>query len=218
MDLRPRRWRASTAPLSATRLSTPDRVAELATGGWRYGCDDVAAPAGVEGQHVNQSGRGGFASGAVFRMAITRSRPTSSQTRPAPTCGSSSRTKLRSPAPNDGARWELRSSFTKGYNVLTLRHYIVEPRLDDEAAVTDFIAGKDRDHSGLAGFRVTHTERASTDARAMSGTTAAATATGTTRRGSRSRSTACASNASQQDRRAGSKCLCAEAIGSLEFD
>jgi hypothetical protein len=61
--------------------------------------------------------------------------------------------------PYDGARWELRSSFTKGYNVLTLGHYIVEPRLDDEAAVADFIAGKDRDHSGLAGFRVTHMER-----------------------------------------------------------
>ena len=61
--------------------------------------------------------------------------------------------------PNDGARWELRSSFTKGYNVVTLGHYIFEPPLDDDAALTDFLADKDRAHSRLAGFRVTHTER-----------------------------------------------------------
>lgn len=62
--------------------------------------------------------------------------------------------------PNDGARWELRSSFTKGYNVISLAHYIfVEPRLDDEAAVADFVAGKDDEHSRTAGYRVKHRER-----------------------------------------------------------
>ena len=61
--------------------------------------------------------------------------------------------------PDDGARWELRSSFTKGYNVVTLGHYILEPPLDDAAALRDFLADKDRAHSRLAGFRVTHTER-----------------------------------------------------------
>ena len=61
--------------------------------------------------------------------------------------------------PNDGARWELRSSFTKGYNVVSLAHYIFEPRLDDPAAVADFVADKDREHSRIAGSRVTHTER-----------------------------------------------------------
>jgi hypothetical protein len=62
--------------------------------------------------------------------------------------------------PNDGARWELRASFTKGYNVVSLAHYIfVEPRLDHPAAVADFVADKDREHSRIAGHRVTHTER-----------------------------------------------------------
>jgi hypothetical protein len=61
--------------------------------------------------------------------------------------------------PNDGARWELRSSFTKGYNALTLAHYVREPRLDDPAAVADFVAEKDREHNRLAGYRVSHTER-----------------------------------------------------------
>ncbi len=61
--------------------------------------------------------------------------------------------------PNDGARWELRTPFTEGYNALTLAHYIFEPRLDDAAAIADFVARKDRDHSRLAGRRVTHTVR-----------------------------------------------------------
>ena len=61
--------------------------------------------------------------------------------------------------PNDGARWELRSSFTKGYNVVSLAHYIFEPRLDDRAAVAKFVADKDREHTEGAGFRVTHTKR-----------------------------------------------------------
>ena len=61
--------------------------------------------------------------------------------------------------PNDGARWELRSSFTKGYNVVSLAHYIFEPRLDDPAAVADFVAGKDGEHARLAGTGVTHTVR-----------------------------------------------------------
>ena len=61
--------------------------------------------------------------------------------------------------PNDGARWELRSSFTKGYNVLSLSHYIFVPRLDEPAAVAKFIADKDREHARLAGYAVSHTER-----------------------------------------------------------
>jgi hypothetical protein len=61
--------------------------------------------------------------------------------------------------PTDGARWELRSSFTEGFNVVSLASYIKEPRLDDPAAVAAFVARKDREHSGLAGFHVTHTER-----------------------------------------------------------
>jgi hypothetical protein len=61
--------------------------------------------------------------------------------------------------PNDGARWELRSSWTEGYNVVSLAHYVFEPPPDDAAAVADFIARKDRQHDRLAGFHVTHTQR-----------------------------------------------------------
>jgi hypothetical protein len=61
--------------------------------------------------------------------------------------------------PYDGARWELRSSFTKGYNVITLGHYIVTPPLDGPEAVAAFLAEKDGAHSRLAGRPVTHTER-----------------------------------------------------------
>jgi hypothetical protein len=62
--------------------------------------------------------------------------------------------------PNDGARWELRTSFTKGYNVVSLTHYIFDnPRLDNPRAVREFIAGKDREHSRIADTTVTHTER-----------------------------------------------------------
>jgi hypothetical protein len=61
--------------------------------------------------------------------------------------------------PNDGARWELRSSLTKEYNVVSLAHYIFEPRLDDQVAIADFLADKDREHTEGAGFRVTHTSR-----------------------------------------------------------
>ena len=61
--------------------------------------------------------------------------------------------------PNDGARWELRSSRARG-NVLSLAHYIfTEPRLDNAAAVADFVAEKDGEHADSAGRRVTHTER-----------------------------------------------------------
>ena len=59
----------------------------------------------------------------------------------------------------DGARWELRSSFTKGFNVVSLAHYVPEPRLDNPAAVADFVARKDREHARLAGSSVTHTQR-----------------------------------------------------------
>ena len=62
-------------------------------------------------------------------------------------------------SPADGARWELRSSFTKGFNVVSLASYAFEPRLDDPEAVADFVAEKDREHERLAGSDVTHTER-----------------------------------------------------------
>jgi hypothetical protein len=61
--------------------------------------------------------------------------------------------------PNDGARWELRSSSSKEYNVVSLAHYIFEPRLDDQAAIAEFLADKDREHTEGAGFRVTHSDR-----------------------------------------------------------
>ncbi|MEA2375937.1 MAG: hypothetical protein QOD53_2400 [Thermoleophilaceae bacterium] len=58
----------------------------------------------------------------------------------------------------DGARWELRSSWTKGFNVVSLAHYVFEPPLDNPAAVAAFVARKDRQHTDLAGFSVTHTQ------------------------------------------------------------
>jgi hypothetical protein len=61
--------------------------------------------------------------------------------------------------PDDGARWELRSSFTQGDNVVSLSHYVFEPPLDDPAAVAAFVAGKDGEHAKLAGFPVRHTAR-----------------------------------------------------------
>ncbi|HET8953998.1 MAG TPA: hypothetical protein VFN44_25975 [Solirubrobacteraceae bacterium] len=62
-------------------------------------------------------------------------------------------------APDDGARWELRTSFTRGYNVISLSHFVFVPRLDDPAAVGAFVAGKDREQSRLAGVPVRHGER-----------------------------------------------------------
>jgi hypothetical protein len=59
--------------------------------------------------------------------------------------------------PHDGARWELRTTFTKGYNTLTLGHYVVRPRLDSPAAVAAFVAKKDRAHTRLAGVPADHT-------------------------------------------------------------
>jgi hypothetical protein len=62
--------------------------------------------------------------------------------------------------PNDGAHWELRSKYTDGYNAVSLTHFIYDdPPLDDPAAVAGFIADRDGDHAGLAGFPVSHTER-----------------------------------------------------------
>ena len=62
--------------------------------------------------------------------------------------------------PNDGARWELRSSFTKNQNSVSLSHYIFnDPPLDNPAAVADFVADKDDEHSRMAGHRVKHTKR-----------------------------------------------------------
>ena len=57
-----------------------------------------------------------------------------------------------------GARWELRSSWTKGYNLISLATYRPDPPLNNTAAVKDFLARKDREHSQLAGRSVTHAE------------------------------------------------------------
>jgi hypothetical protein len=61
--------------------------------------------------------------------------------------------------PNDGARWELRTSVTDGDNVVSLAHYIFEPALDSPAAVAKFVADKDDEHSRYARHRVGHTRR-----------------------------------------------------------
>lgn len=61
--------------------------------------------------------------------------------------------------PYDGARWELRSSWTENLNVVSLASYIETPRLDSPAAVARFVARKDREHRGLAGHRLSHTVR-----------------------------------------------------------
>jgi hypothetical protein len=61
--------------------------------------------------------------------------------------------------PNDGARWELSTPATDGDNVISLEHYIWEPRLDDPAAVAKFVADKDDEHSRIAGHDVRHTKR-----------------------------------------------------------
>ena len=58
-----------------------------------------------------------------------------------------------------GARWELRSKFTKGFNAISLAQYRYDDPLDDAAAVAEFVERKDREHEWLAGYRVTHTER-----------------------------------------------------------
>ena len=62
--------------------------------------------------------------------------------------------------PDDGARWELRTAPSAGFNAITLAHYIFDdPRLDDAAAVAEFVKGKDEEHAKLAGGRVGHTRR-----------------------------------------------------------
>jgi hypothetical protein len=62
--------------------------------------------------------------------------------------------------PHDGARWELRSAPSAGYNAITLSHYIFDdPVLDSASAVRAFVAGKDAEHATLAGAPVTHTTR-----------------------------------------------------------
>jgi hypothetical protein len=44
--------------------------------------------------------------------------------------------------------------------VVSLAHYIFDdPPLDDSAAVAEFVAGKDREHSKSAGERMTHKQR-----------------------------------------------------------
>lgn len=60
--------------------------------------------------------------------------------------------------PNDGARWEVRSPWHNGYNVVSLAHYIFVPSLGDPAEVKAFVAGKDDDHRSLAGKEVSHSE------------------------------------------------------------
>ena len=59
----------------------------------------------------------------------------------------------------DGAKWELRSSWQKGQNVVSLASYIFEPRLDNPSAVAEFVADKDDEHERLAGESVAHTQR-----------------------------------------------------------
>lgn len=62
--------------------------------------------------------------------------------------------------PHDGARWELRSARSAGYNAMTLSHYVFDdPPLDSPAAVRAFVAGKDAEHAKLAGAPVAHTTR-----------------------------------------------------------
>jgi hypothetical protein len=61
------------------------------------------------------------------------------------------------PESNHGSRWELRSKFTQGHNVVSLAYYRFDPPLRGRAAVADFLDRKDREHSALAGFAVTHT-------------------------------------------------------------
>jgi hypothetical protein len=61
--------------------------------------------------------------------------------------------------PNDGARWELRTASAGHDDVISLSHYIFEPRLDDSAALADFLADKDEEHSRIAGSEVSHDRR-----------------------------------------------------------
>ena len=108
----------------------------------------------------------------------------------------------RGAGPNDGARWELRSSFTKGSNAVSLAHYVfTEPRRDDPAAVARFVAGKDREHSRIAGRRVSHTERVVDGRRGYVWTHRNSPTTGTGWPGSRTRPTPCDSSASRSSRR-----------------
>lgn len=58
--------------------------------------------------------------------------------------------------PHDGARWELRTTFTKGYNVISLANYVFVPTLDDKQAIERFVKSKDSRHRELAGKEVTH--------------------------------------------------------------
>lgn len=60
--------------------------------------------------------------------------------------------------PNDGARWELRTPVLKGYNTVSLSHYIYVPALDNPAAVDNFVAKKDVEHEQMAGKPVGHEE------------------------------------------------------------
>ena len=62
--------------------------------------------------------------------------------------------------PDDGARWEVRTPFSKGDNSVSVTHYIFDaPPLTDPAAIAEFVAGKDAEHAALAGAPVRHTER-----------------------------------------------------------
>lgn len=66
--------------------------------------------------------------------------------------------------PNDGARWELRSTWHEGFNVVSLANYVFVPALDDEASIDVWLAGKNADHENLAGKAVTY-ERIKVDGR-----------------------------------------------------
>ena len=144
--------------------------------------------------------------------------PPRSPTRPARTCTSWSRTSLPLAGPNDGARWELRSSFTKGYNVGDAR------ALHRRAA-----ARRRRRLSRLPGRegsrplparrfpRDPHGARRRRAQGLRLGPRQPRAATGTSRPGSRSRCTRVRVECVARRQTARFKRLCAEAIDSLEF-
>lgn len=57
-----------------------------------------------------------------------------------------------------GSRWELRSKWTQGYNLVSLATYRPNPPVETPEGLAYFLARKDREHSLLAGWSVTHAE------------------------------------------------------------
>ena len=109
------------------------------------------------------------------------------------------------PAQTTAARSELRSSFTKGDNHLSLAHYIfVDPPLDNPAAAQSSWPTRTTSTRGSPDPVSATRSASSMGAPAMCGSTPAAAGTRTTWRGSRSPSTACGSNAWHARRRTAS--------------